>query len=189
VVLDFIAVIFSGVTGLLPVFAHDILHLGPDGLGYLRAAIQLGSVCAGLLLAHYPMRNYVGRQYVLAVVIFCMCLLAFAYSTSFYLSFALLFLSGFFDWYGSVIRGTISRLLTPEALQGRVTLGASNVRDFRQRDQHIRIRPCRRDDRAGQQRRLRRGRHPAGHRRHLAPYAVGKSPTYEQAARGNKDII
>lgn len=121
VVLDFIAVIFSGVTGLLPVFAHDILHLGPDGLGYLRAAIQLGSVCAGLVLAHYPMRNYVGRQYVMAVIIFCFCLLVFAYSTSFYLSFAMLFLSGFSDWYGSVIRGTISRLLTPEALQGRVT--------------------------------------------------------------------
>lgn len=121
VLLDFIAVVFGGVTGLLPVFAKDVLHLGPDGLGYLRASIQAGSICAGLYLAHYPMKNYVGRQYLYAVMLFGLCLLGFAFSTLFWLSMALLFLSGFFDWYGAVIRQTITRLLTPEQVIGRVT--------------------------------------------------------------------
>jgi MFS family permease len=121
VLLDFVAVVFSGVTGLLPVFAKDILHLGPDGLGFLRSSIQVGSIIAGLYLAHYPIRGFVGRQYVRAVLLFCLMLLLFAFSTSYYLSMFLLFLSGFFDWYGSVIRQTISRLLSPEELLGRIT--------------------------------------------------------------------
>ncbi len=121
VLLDFVAVVFSGVTGLLPVFAKDILHLGPDGLGYLRAAIQIGSITAGLLLANYHLKDYIGRQYMLAVVLFCLSLLLFSFSTSFVLSLLLLFLSGFFDWSGAVIRQTVMRLLTPENILGRVT--------------------------------------------------------------------
>lgn len=121
VMLDFTAVVFTGVTGLLPVFARDILHLGPDGLGYLRAAIQLGSIAAGLFLANRHLKNYIGKQYMIAVFLFCMSLLAFSFSTSFYLSLLLLFASGFFDWYGAVIRQTIMRLLTPENILGRVT--------------------------------------------------------------------
>ncbi len=120
VLLDFFAVIFSGVTGLLPVFAKDILHVGPEGLGVLRASISVGSICAGIFLAHYQLRHYVGRKFLYAIMTFCFSLLMFAYSESFYLSAAMLFLSGACDWYGTLIRSTIARLLTPDHLQGRM---------------------------------------------------------------------
>lgn len=119
--LDFIAVVFSGVAGLLPVFAKDILHLGPDGLGYLRSSIQLGAIIAGLFLANYHLKNYIGRQFMIAVFIFCVSILIFAYSTSYILSLCMLFISGFVDWYGAIIRQTLMRHLTPEPVLGRVT--------------------------------------------------------------------
>lgn len=120
-ILDFIAAVFSGVTGLLPVFAKDILHLGPEGLGYLRSSLQGGAVIAGIILGHYQIKNFAGRKFILAEIICSLFLLAFAFSTYAWLSVFFLFMAGFFDYWSTIIRQTIMRLLTPEHLLGRVT--------------------------------------------------------------------
>jgi len=118
--LDLFAVLFGGATALLPIFAK-LLHTGPMGLGLLRAAPAVGSVLMGIYLAHHLPAVNSGKKFLLCVTGFGLCIIAFAISRNFYLSFFLLFLSGVFDNVSVVIRQTIIQLLTPDNMRGRVS--------------------------------------------------------------------
>ncbi len=119
--LDLFAVLFGGAVALLPVFASDILHVGPQGLGILRASPFLGSVVMGLFLAYNPPTQKAGRNLLVAVAGFGLATIGFAYSTSFTLSFIMLFLTGAFDNISVVIRQTILQTMTPDHMRGRVS--------------------------------------------------------------------
>lgn len=119
--LDMIAVLFGGATVLLPVFAEEVLHVGSEGLGALRAAPALGGVATALLLAVRPMRHISATRMLLAVAGFGACMIGFGLSTSFYLSMGLLLLSGIFDSISMLVRGTLMQLLTPDDMRGRVS--------------------------------------------------------------------
>lgn len=129
--LDLFSVLFGGATALLPVFAK-LLNAGPQGLGILRAAPAVGSLVMGLYLAHRPPLKRAGRTLLVACAIFGLTIIAFALSRDFYLSFALLALSGMADNVSVVIRGTLVQTVTPAHLLGRVSsvnqmfIGASN---------------------------------------------------------------
>lgn len=119
--LDLFAVLFGGAVALLPVFAKDILHTDAFGLGVLRAAPFLGSVVMGFFLAHNPPTHQAGRNMFVAVFGFGLATIGFALSTSFILSFAMLFLTGAFDNISVVIRQTILQTMTPDNMRGRVS--------------------------------------------------------------------
>lgn len=130
--LDLFAVLFGGAVALLPVFADEILHVGPDGLGLLRSASAIGSTVMAIFIAHRPPMKNAGRNMLLAVAAFGLCMIGFALSTNFVLSFIFLLLSGAFDNISVVIRSTILQLLTPDEMRGRVSsvnsmfIGSSN---------------------------------------------------------------
>ncbi len=132
ITLDMFAVLFGGAVAMLPVFADTILHVGPDGLGYLRAAPALGAVFMAAFLAWKPPLRNPGRILLVNVALFGLSMIGFAFSTHFWLSFGLLLLSGMFDNVSVVIRHTIVQTLTPDAMRGRVSsvnsifIGASN---------------------------------------------------------------
>ena len=119
--LDLFAVLFGGAVALLPVFASDILHVGPQGLGVLRAAPFLGSVIMGVFLAYHPPTNKAGRNLLVAVTGFGLATIGFALSENFLLSFIMLFLTGAFDNISVVIRQTILQIMTPDSMRGRVS--------------------------------------------------------------------
>lgn len=119
--LDLFAVLFGGAVALLPVFAKDILHIGPQGMGLLRAAPFLGSVAMGFFLAYFPPTAKAGRNILIAVTGFGLATIGFALSENFILSFAMLFLTGAFDNISVVIRQTILQVLTPDNMRGRVS--------------------------------------------------------------------
>jgi MFS family permease len=121
ITLDLLAVLFGGAVALLPVFASDILHVGPEGLGFLRAAPFLGSVLMGLFLAYNPPLKNAGRNLLIAVGLFGLATIGFALSTSFILSFVMLFFTGAFDNVSVVIRQTILQVMTPNEMRGRVS--------------------------------------------------------------------
>ena len=130
-VLDLFSVLFGGAPALLPIFAADMLHVGPQGLGVLRAAPAAGAVVMSVLLTHRRLRA-AGRKLFVAVAIFGLCWVFFALSRSFWLSLALLALSGMADNVSVVIRSTLLTIRTPEHLLGRVSavnqifIGSSN---------------------------------------------------------------
>jgi MFS family permease len=117
---------------MLPVFANEILHVGPEGLGILRASPAVGSICMSLFLAYYPPLKHAGRSLLIGVTGFGFCMIGFALSTNFALSLILLMLSGMFDNISVVIRQTIMQLMTPDEVRGRVAavnsifIGSSN---------------------------------------------------------------
>ncbi|MCC6795595.1 MAG: MFS transporter [Candidatus Hydrogenedentes bacterium] len=119
--LDMIAVLFGGVVFVLPVFAKEVLHVGPSGLGDLRAAPLYGSILVGIYLALRPPMKHAGWTLLACVAGFGACMIAFALSTSMAISFALLFLSGVFDGVSVVIRATILQLMMPDEMRGRVS--------------------------------------------------------------------
>jgi MFS family permease len=119
--LDMFAVLFGGVTALLPVFAKDILHIGPEGLGWLTAATYLGNFIAIAALTWKPMKNKQGLKLFYVVGGFGICILIFALSQNFWLSFAALFVSGLFDGVSVIIRGTVLQLFVPDEMRGRVS--------------------------------------------------------------------
>lgn len=121
ITLDLFAVLFGGAVALLPVFAKDILMVGPKGLGFLRAAPFLGSVVMGLFLAYNPPTKNAGKNLMWAVVGFGLATIGFALSKNFYLSMAMLFLTGAFDNISVVIRQTILQTFTPDNMRGRVS--------------------------------------------------------------------
>ena len=119
--LDMFAVLFGGAVALLPVFAKDILHTGPEGLGWLMAATYLGNFVAIAGLTQRPLKNKQGRTLLYMVAGFGLCILLFAISKNFWLSFAALFVSGLFDGVSVIIRGTIVQLFVPDEMRGRVS--------------------------------------------------------------------
>ena len=130
--LDLFAVLFGGAVALLPVFATDILGVGPHGYGLLRAAPAMGSVLMGLFLAHHPPQRHAGRVLLLCVAGFGLCWIAFALSTRFVLSLFLLAASGMLDNVSMVLRSTLIQTRTPPGMMGRVQavnglfIGSSN---------------------------------------------------------------
>lgn len=130
--LDLFAVLLGGATALLPMFARDILHVGPEGLGMLRAAPAAGAVAVSVVLSRWPLRNRVGRTLLIAVALFGACMVTFGLSTSFFLSLFALAVSGGADMISIVVRQTLVQLETPDAMRGRVGavngvfIGASN---------------------------------------------------------------
>lgn len=119
--LDMFAVLFGGAVALLPVFAKDILHIGPQGLGWLMAATYLGNFVAIAFLTWKPLRGKQGKQLFYVVAGFGICIIIFALSKSFVLSFAALFVSGLFDGVSVIIRGTVLQLFVPNEMRGRVS--------------------------------------------------------------------
>jgi MFS family permease len=130
--LDLFSVFLGGAEALLPVFAAEILKVGPQGLGLLRAAPAAGAVTMGIFLAHRPPFQRAGRTMLLAVAVFALSIIGFGLSRDFYLSLALLALSGMADNVSVVIRSTLIQLLTPPHMLGRVSavnsifIGSSN---------------------------------------------------------------
>jgi MFS family permease len=119
--LDMFAVLFGGAVALLPVFAKDILFVGPEGLGWLMAATYLGNFVAIAWLTRSPLKNKQGQTLLYMVAGFGICILIFALSKNFWLSFAALFVSGLFDGVSVIIRGTIVQLFVPDEMRGRVS--------------------------------------------------------------------
>jgi MFS family permease len=132
ITLDLFAVLFGGATALLPIFADRILHVGPAGLGWLRAAPSMGAICMALTLAHRRPMARPGIALLCAVTGFGLVTIVFGLSTSYPLSLAMLFLSGACDNISVVVRHTIVQILTPDAMRGRVSavnnvfIGTSN---------------------------------------------------------------
>ena len=130
--LDLFAVLFGGAVAVLPVFAKDILHVGPQGLGLLRAAPAVGSVLMGVVLAHHQVRRGTGRTLLLCVAGFGVSMVAFALSRNFLLSLFILGISGALDSVSVVLRATLVQTLTPDDMMGRVSsvnqifIGSSN---------------------------------------------------------------
>lgn len=118
--LDLFAVLFGGAVAMVPVYASDILKVGPQGFGWLNAASDIGSICIVVLLTFSPLRRYQGRKLLLAVAGFGCCIIFFALSKWFWLSFSALLIGGMMDGISVVIRGTILQLKTPMELRGRV---------------------------------------------------------------------
>jgi MFS family permease len=119
--LDMFAVLFGGAIALLPVFAKDILNVGPQEFGLLMSATYLGNFMAILYLTRYPLQNRQGYKLIYSIAGFGICILIFAVSRFFWLSFAALLVSGLFDGVSVIIRGTIFQLLVPDHMRGRVS--------------------------------------------------------------------
>jgi MFS family permease len=130
--LDLFAVLLGGVVALLPIYAHEVLHLGPQGLGALRSAMSLGEVSTGLYLSMRPLDRNVGMTMFIAVGIFGIANLIFALSTLFWLSLLALMIAGAADMVSVYIRSTLVQFSTPDEMRGRVNavnmlfIGSSN---------------------------------------------------------------
>ncbi|MEA3261882.1 MAG: MFS transporter [Pseudomonadota bacterium] len=119
--LDLFAVLLGGATAMLPAFAYDVLHVGDEGLGLLRAAPALGAALVALFLAFFPLSRNVGPKMLWAVAIFGAATLAFGLSKSFPFSLAMLALLGAADQVSVFVRGTLVQLNTPDEMRGRVS--------------------------------------------------------------------
>ncbi len=130
--LDMFAVLFGGAVAMLPVFASDILKIGPQGLGILRAAPAIGAIAMSVYLMFNPPLKRTGHYLLYAVTGFGICMILFAVSVNFYFSIFILILSGVFDNLSVVIRGSILQIFTPDEMRGRVAavnsifIGSSN---------------------------------------------------------------
>ncbi len=118
--LDLFAVLFGGAVAMLPAFATDILHVGSTGFGFLNAATDMGAILSVILLTVFPLRRRQGTILMFAIAGFGACIIIFALSKWFIISFAALLLSGILDGFSVVIRGTILQLKTPDNMRGRV---------------------------------------------------------------------
>jgi MFS family permease len=122
--LDLFAVLLGGATALLPIYARDILHTGPWGLGVLRGAPAIGALITSIVLAHYTIERRVGMRMFQAVIVFGLATIVFALSSSIWLSLIALALMGAADTVSMVIRISLVQLATPDDMRGRV--GAVN---------------------------------------------------------------
>ncbi|MCW5922532.1 MAG: MFS transporter [Saprospiraceae bacterium] len=121
IALDLFAVLFGGAVALLPVFAKDILKVGPEGLGILRAAMSLGAIGMAFVIAHRPLGKGAGKLMLACVAGFGVCIIGFGLSRLFWLSFFFLFLAGVFDAVSVYVRSSLMQHLTPEHMKGRVS--------------------------------------------------------------------
>ena len=132
ITLDMFAVLLGGATALLPVYAKDILRVGPSGLGLLQAAMPMGAVVCALVIAHRPPLEKAGRAMLWAVALFGVATIGFGFSKWFWVSFAMLFVCGAVDNVSVVVRHTLVQMLTPDEKRGRVSavnslfIGTSN---------------------------------------------------------------
>jgi len=130
--LDMIAVLFGGAVALLPIFAQDILHVGAEGFGILRAAPAVGAFLTMLGSTRFPLHKNAGKKLLYAIFGFGLCIIVFGLSTYFWLSVFALFMSGAVDGVSMIIRQTILQLKTPDHMRGRVAsvnsifVGSSN---------------------------------------------------------------
>jgi MFS family permease len=130
--LDLFAVLLGGAVYLLPIYAEDILNVGATGFGWLRAAPAIGAFLMAIAMVYLPPMQRAGRTLLITVAGFGVATIIFGLSTNFWLSFAMLFLTGAFDNVSMIIRGTLQQLLTPDHMRGRVAavssvfVGASN---------------------------------------------------------------
>lgn len=130
--LDLFAVLLGGATALLPIFARDILHTGPWGMGLLRAAPAVGALAMSIVLTRWPIERRVGKVMFGAVALYGVATIGFGLSSAFWLSFATLLAAGAADMVSVVIRHSLVQLDTPDAMRGRVSavnsifIGASN---------------------------------------------------------------
>lgn len=120
ITLDLFAVLLAGATALLPVFARDILHVGPEGLGYLRAAPALGAAALALYFSFRPLRHNVGIKMLWAVVVFGFATIGFGLSKDFFLSIGCLVILGASDMLSVYVRSSLVQLNTPDDMRGRV---------------------------------------------------------------------
>ncbi|MDW5289513.1 MFS transporter [Formosa sp. PL04] len=132
ITLDMVAVLFGGAVALLPIFAQDILKVGPQGFGVLRAAPAVGAFITMLISAYVPLNKNAGMKLLIAIFGFGVSIIVFGISTWFWVSVGALFFSGVFDGISMVIRQTILQLKTPDHMRGRVAsvnsmfVGSSN---------------------------------------------------------------
>lgn len=130
--LDLFVVLLGGAVALMPIFAHDILHQGPRGLGMLRAAPAAGAVLMSVMMARFPMRRRAGSWLFVSVIIFGIFTIVFGLSRNLWLSLGALAIAGAADAISVIIRGSMVQLATPQAMRGRVSavnslfVGASN---------------------------------------------------------------
>lgn len=130
--LDMFAVFFGGAVSVLPIFADQVLHTGAKGLGFLRAAPAVGAIIMSFVQAHWPPFRKAGRNLLIGVFGFGLCIVSFALSKNFYLTLFILMLSGMFDNISVIIRSTIIQVYTPDEMRGRVSavngifIGSSN---------------------------------------------------------------
>jgi len=130
--LDLFVVLLGGAVALMPIFASDILHTGPRGLGLLRAAPAVGAMCTSLVLARFPLKHKAGRRLFLSVFIFGTATVIFGLSHRLWVSLAALAILGAADMISVIIRGSLLQLATPPEMRGRVSavnslfIGASN---------------------------------------------------------------
>ncbi|MEE8438480.1 MAG: MFS transporter, partial [Micropepsaceae bacterium] len=120
ITLDLFAVLLGGAVALLPVYARDILFVGPAGLGLLRSAPAFGAATIGLLLARRPLERHTGNYMFGFVALFGLATIVFGYSTHFYLSLAALVVVGGADMFSVFIRSSLVQLATPDHMRGRV---------------------------------------------------------------------
>jgi MFS family permease len=132
ITLDLFAVLLGGATALMPIFADQILHCGPVGLGWMRAMPAVGAFATALAVAHLPPMKHAGRTLLWCVTGFGAATILFGLSKVFWLSLGVLFLIGAFDSVSVIIRGSIVQLVTPDEMRGRVSsvnnifIGTSN---------------------------------------------------------------
>jgi MFS family permease len=127
-----VAVLFGGAVALLPIFAQDILNVGAEGFGILRAAPAVGAAIMMLASTRFPLYKNAGKKLLWAIFGFGVCMIVFGFSTYFWLSVAALFVSGALDGISMIVRQTILQLKTPDHMRGRVAsvnsifVGSSN---------------------------------------------------------------
>ncbi|CAM1334335.1 MFS transporter [Tenacibaculum aestuariivivum] len=132
ITLDMISVLFGGAVALLPIYAQDILKVGPEGFGALRAAPAIGAFLTMLVTAYIPISRNAGMKLLMAIFGFGICIIVFGVSSIFWVSIVALFFSGVTDGVSMVIRQTILQLKTPDHMRGRVAsvnsmfVGSSN---------------------------------------------------------------
>jgi MFS family permease len=132
ITLDLFAVLLGGATALMPIFADQILHCGPVGLGWMRATPAIGAFATALIVAHLPPMRQTGKTLMWCVTGFGLATILFGLSKIFWVSLGLLFLIGAFDSVSVIIRGSIVQLVTPDQMRGRVSsvnnifIGTSN---------------------------------------------------------------
>jgi MFS family permease len=132
ITLDMVAVLFGGAVALLPIYAQDILKVGPEGFGILRAAPAVGALVIMFTSAYFPLNKHAGLKLLGSIFGFGLCIIVFGLSTSFWISVVALFFSGVTDGISMIIRQTILQLRTPDHMRGRVAsvnsmfVGSSN---------------------------------------------------------------
>ena len=132
ITLDMVSVLFGGAVALLPIYAQDILEVGPQGFGALRAAPAIGAFITMFVTAYIPISKNAGKKLLFAIFGFGVCIIIFGLSTTFWVSLVALFFSGVTDGVSMVIRQTILQLKTPDHMRGRVSsvnsmfVGSSN---------------------------------------------------------------